>query len=252
MKKSKVKIKESLVLDTIFPLKINKSENSDNAIDTNDFLVAFNNNQPTKTFKSVDWPSFNKQDSEIFMINIPQLSPNSVVNFEDVFDIKNIWKYYIPHTTAILTENEINANRLKKLENEFSEKLIKLITESEFEYGYYSDVDKFIKQMLMENASVTREWLNHLFIRHIDNPTVTLGILKAISHIDYDNVLPVGPIMAMAALTNKNPEIREGGIRAFENWGSTDSIKILKTIKCDEDWLEEYLLQVIKDLEGIK
>tara|TARA_R110000868_G_scaffold318429_1_gene579167 strand:+ start:594 stop:782 length:189 start_codon:yes stop_codon:yes gene_type:complete len=54
--------------------------------------------------------------------------------------------------------------------------------------------------------------------------------------------------MALAALVHKNDEIKELGIRAFENWNSPNSLEVLKNVKIEANWLNEYLTQVIEDL----
>ncbi len=170
-------------------------------------------------------------------------------NVHDVFDTDQITTFVHPYT-EILSENEINYYRLRKYEKEFTATLIRLILESDFEFGYYSAVDKFIDQRLIENTSITKEWLNSIFVKNINNITITLGLLRAIAHIDYNLIMPEGQTMAMAALAHKNPEVRECGIRVFENWNNFESLDILRNCKCEEDWLSEYLKQVIKDIEA--
>ena len=54
--------------------------------------------------------------------------------------------------------------------------------------------------------------------------------------------------MALSALSHKNDEIKELGIRAFESWGSKNSLETLKQISVEATWLKEYLDQVIHDL----
>ena len=55
-------------------------------------------------------------------------------------------------------------------------------------------------------------------------------------------------IWSLAAFPNKNQEVKEAAIRAFESWGNLESLKILKNISLEEEWLSEYLNEVISDL----
>ena len=83
----------------------------------------------------------------------------------------------------------------------------------------------------------------------INNVNLVVGILHIISHFDYEKVYPQGPTIALAALNINNPEIKECAVMAYENWSHVDSLSILKAIKVSETWLQEYINQVIKDIE---
>lgn len=145
-------------------------------------------------------------------------------------------------------ENNLNYKRIQTLNVELSKKLLHLLREQEFEYGFNSPADEMVQKCLKENQVVTKQWLNQLFISNFSDPTVTVGLLRVISHLDYEQIAPQGPTMALAALSNRNSEIQECGIRAFENWVHPESLRILKEVHCHESWLEDYLKQVIVDL----
>lgn len=152
-------------------------------------------------------------------------------------------------STEPSTENLANLSRLREYQEQFTQHLLMLIEESELEYGFDSALDVFLRNRLAENALATKEWLNSLFIQHIADPAVTTGILRTIAHLDYSEIAPEGPTMALAALANLNPEVRECGIRAFENWGTLECLYILRTVRCPEKWMQDYVNQVITDLE---
>lgn len=146
-------------------------------------------------------------------------------------------------------ENKINAKRLLEYRTRFNTELVKLIRESEFEFGYDNPVDSFLHDRLNENALVTKEWVNSLFVANYSDVQVATGILRVIAHFDYHEFSPQGPTIALAALTHKSLEVRECGIRTLENWGTLDCLDIIKTIKCHEEWMKNYVHQVILDLE---
>ena len=146
-------------------------------------------------------------------------------------------------------ENLLNVRRMRRFRADFSTRLLKLLHEQDFEYGVDTPADELVRKSLYENESIAKEWLNRLFVENYGDQTVLIGILRVLSHFEYQEIAPQGPTMALAALSNANAEVRECGIRAFENWGTLDSLKVLKNVRCAEKWLDDYLQQVIADLE---
>ena len=72
------------------------------------------------------------------------------------------------------------------------------------------------------------------------------------SAFSYEVLLPYAPTLALAALSHCDEEVREGGIRAFEQWGHPSGINILRYTKTSWKWLEDYRLQTIAYLESIQ
>ena len=132
---------------------------------------------------------------------------------------------------------------------EFSANILKLLREQDFEYGVDTPADELVRKTFAENQSIAKEWLNQLFVENYDDQTVIMGILRVLSHFKYQEIAPQGPTMALAALSNVSAEVRECGIRAFENWSTLESLEVLKNVKCQEEWLNDYLQQVIADLK---
>lgn len=127
--------------------------------------------------------------------------------------------------------------------------LISVMKHDDFEYGMSSNSDILIQEHLSINKIATMDWLNSIYVNHPDEDTIILGLLRIISRIDYDIAFPIGPRMAIEALSHKNIEIQDCGIRAFENWENKDNLPFLKNIQMSQEWLQKYLEQVIKDLE---
>lgn len=154
-----------------------------------------------------------------------------------------------PQSTESI-ENFLNRERLHKFK-EFTINFLELIKEHGFEYGMDSPAEIFVRECIQENELATREWLNDIFIQNYDNVSVLTGILRVISHFDYNEISPEGITMALAAIPHANVQVRECGIRALENWGTIECLKILKNIHYPENWLQSYVDQVVKDLEEI-
>lgn len=155
----------------------------------------------------------------------------------------------IDYTNSYSNVEVINRLHLNQLKYRITQELLRIILEQDFEYGCDSPADLFVRRLMEQNSAVVKEWLNSIFIEYFHDTRILIGLLHIISHIDYLKINPQGPTIALAALSHIDPEVRECGIRAFENWGTADSLNILRNIKCQEKWLQEYLNQVILDLE---
>lgn len=149
---------------------------------------------------------------------------------------------------SIVDENYVNQRRLLKLKEQFTPKLLTLISESDFEYGIDSQVDVFVRSHMKENYLATKSWLNSIFVENFSNPFVLIGLLHVISRFSYEEVYPEGQLMATSALSHSNVEVQECGVRSFESWGTLDSLKILNNVKVSTPWLQHYIDQVVKDL----
>lgn len=155
-------------------------------------------------------------------------------------------------TSSAINPNDVIRERKNLLENtksQFSDQLVSLIREQDFEYGYDSQAGLFVKRLLVENELVIKDWLSSLFVERFSDSRIVLGLLHIISHLDYSMIYPQGLTMATTAMIHKSPEVREGGVRVFENWGTVQSLDFLKTLHCKEEWLQEYIDKVISDLE---
>lgn len=142
-------------------------------------------------------------------------------------------------------------SQLEVFNKQFTLHLISIILEQEFEYGFESSGDKFIKEIMTKSRIITRTWLNGVFLDYFSKPRILIGILQIISHLPYTEIYPEGPTMAIAALKHTDAEVRETGVRCFENWGSPDTLNILENLRFNESWLQNYVNQVIEDLKPI-
>lgn len=146
-------------------------------------------------------------------------------------------------------ENAANNARLQHYRRDLSARFLNLVAESDLDYGFSSALDTFLRKCLAENALVTKDWLNALFVEYFGNVAVVTGILRTVAHLEYNEVTPQGPTMALAALSHANVEVKECGIRALESWARPDCLRILENLGGLEPWMREYVNQVIADLK---
>lgn len=147
-------------------------------------------------------------------------------------------------------ENVLNARRLSDLDG-LTDKLVALIYEEEFEYGIENRIDILIKEQMRKNAIAAKSWLNDVYMSRYSDPNIVLGVLRAVSRLDYDDIYPQGPTMAVAAFSHRDLEIREAGVRAFEAWASPESLSVLQAISLTPRWLQDYVDEVTDDLRRI-
>jgi hypothetical protein len=156
----------------------------------------------------------------------------------------------INNTEYKISEDEILRKRLEYLKNKVSPIFISLVKNEDFEFGQKSESIKMVDNELKENKLATQHWLNDLYIQYFSaDEKVLIGILRVFEYFSEDVFSPASHTIALASISNKSDEIKEIGIRIFENWGSVKSYEILKGIKTDTKWLQAYINQVIKDIE---
>ncbi|MDR3160323.1 MAG: hypothetical protein LBU28_01760 [Spirochaetaceae bacterium] len=164
--------------------------------------------------------------------DMPALNAGSV---PDTYIIKSIF----------LKENE----KEKEEKALFKKTFLLYIKESVYEYGFSSEAEDYLNSRLKNDGAYYREWINELFLNHIDNEAVVIGLLRIISHIAYDDIFPVGMTIAAASLSHKSNLVKENAIRAFENWEEPRNITLLESIECTDPLLNNYISQVIQDLK---
>lgn len=145
-------------------------------------------------------------------------------------------------------ENRRNEERLAQL-RQFGARVVALTRECIFEFGFENELDCFLRESLAKNAMATKQWLNDIFLKHFKEVPVVVGVLRAIAHLEYLEIYPTGPTMALAALSHRDVEVRDCAIRAFENWESPEGLAYLRLIRCEQRWLQDYLERVIADLD---
>jgi hypothetical protein len=125
-----------------------------------------------------------------------------------------------------------------------------MLQEEITETGITNPSEEIVESLYSEDKRKANILLNELFLKNFHDPHIIIGVLHIISHFDYDLVSPEGPTMAIAALTHKDVEAREYGVKCFENWQHKDGIGILEQIKANERWLQNYINLVIRDLKN--
>jgi hypothetical protein len=96
-------------------------------------------------------------------------------------------------------------------------------------------------------------WLQTVFHDNFGDSQTVIGILHSVSHFSYADMYPAGVLIALGVLQHKDMYVRDYAIRAFENWNSKKAIPILESLKCETEWQQQYINDVLETLktEGI-
>lgn len=195
--------------------------------------------------------------SDYFFEKLPSKKRGVSRSIYDIVFEKSVTDFGLEYEFPILltqdnvssSENYINQRRDEHLKKYITPKLISLLKDEDFEFGYISRSEELIREQLNINALATRNWINEIFISNFDNEIILMGILRIIGRFDESQIFPQGQTIALAALSHKNDEIKELGVRAFEKWNSIESLAILKKLNFDKTWLQDYVTEVIHDIE---
>jgi hypothetical protein len=187
---------------------------------------------------------------------------DAIMNYNSVFKFKGVADNTLPdnvipvkhinvnNTNYVVPENEINKQRLQHLKTKISPLFISLVKNEDFEFGQKSESIKLVENELEINKMATAIWLNDLYLQYFRNDEkILIGILKIIEYFDESALYPNPPTIALACLSHGSDEIKEMGVRIFENRGTLKSYEISKGVKTDTKWLQSYINQVIKDIE---
>jgi hypothetical protein len=129
-------------------------------------------------------------------------------------------------------------------------KFLELARSEYFEYGYTPPSERHLLQFAAEYPGLIGEVIQNIYLAESADACVMLALLNALASLSYETVRPHGQVLAVAALTNPNAEVKEAAIRVYETWGHREGAKILATVECPWAWLDDYRKQVISDLGG--
>ncbi len=190
-----------------------------------------------------------------------QLENNEIYSYlKDLLDSKTSAFLEDQEYFEVITEKEQLRRQYKDVKDhltilyrqKFRNNLILKIKNAIFEYGFKNEVDEFMSEMLSNYGAFSKQWLEELFLEKFDSPDILCGILRTIGNFDYDTMCPHGMTMASASFSHQNLEVIECGIRCFENWENPEALKILYNLSISEEWLNNYLKDVINCLEEIR
>ena len=128
--------------------------------------------------------------------------------------------------------------------------ILSTIASDEFEDGEISNSERYMKNnMTLETKDYILDALMQIYINKYNDEHVLLGVMEMISCMKYEDVEPKGQVMTLGLLQHENIYLRDRAIQVYEQWNSKKGIDVLKTLKYDQKWLQDYVDKVIKYLE---
>ena len=165
------------------------------------------------------------------------------------------YRYVLAEEHSIPLFGESQKIVVKETTNDISYELFKERILSSADYrevipGNRTTVEEIIYDTFSkEQNEIVLNWLNRIFLEASESKAVIANLLFAISHMEYEDVYPVGPTLAMLALNNSNCVLVELAIHAFENWSAKDSLVYLKFYRPKDALNQKDWNRVIKYLE---
>lgn len=133
----------------------------------------------------------------------------------------------------------------------FRGKLVATLLDEPIEDGVTHPAEGLIDEALRANSSHCLDWLSQVLGEHYPTrPSLCASIVRCIGRLDFVRVRGWGMRVVDDALQNSDTEVREAAIRALEAWGEPEALDMLRRHEDAEDWVNEYVQQVIVDLSG--
>lgn len=126
--------------------------------------------------------------------------------------------------------------------------MIRILQESDFEYGFASPIDDLLQQCFIENKADTVQLIGEIV--NSGDAKIVSGLFHALTHVNYDVIGYQGLMIAFVGLNHNNAEVRDGAVRAIEAWGVEEGVNLLNQFRFAEQWLEDYRNQVVLDISG--
>lgn len=150
---------------------------------------------------------------------------------------KELEKYYIS-----VEENEKLTIIFERAEQE----IISSLNWNDLKIGEINEMENIVRELISATSySKVLEWLNRLYLEYNENNLFLCTLFHTLSHMDYDDIYPTAPTMAMSALNNNNDIVVRYAVKAFSNWNSKDCIKYMRNNTPKQDWVRKEWQQVI-------
>lgn len=116
--------------------------------------------------------------------------------------------------------------------------------------GEPTETEWIIENLIQETSSKkVFEWIYDLVLDNASNTLLICTIMHALSHIDYEEIYPYGPMLGMAMLGHDDKRVVAFSIKTFSNWNSKDSLRYVKNFSPKQDWAKKEWDKVVEYIE---
>ena len=189
-----------------------------NSIDT----PYWSNNSSGVVGQSVYTPVTSHMDNDYYTAS----STTSLENLDD--EVKRVIAYLHANKESILLQ--------------------KIMSEVSFEPDVINETITYFGTLLAYGDVAVVMWVSELFVSHYKYDKILKGLLYIAMY--YNEVfVNYNTMMALAAISHKSPEVRELPIRVLESNCNMVNYEALLMINVQEQWLKEYVQDVIRDFK---
>ncbi len=155
----------------------------------------------------------------------------------------------VSETTQANDVNKANKEYLEYLRSRTDE-IANAISRTEFEDGMDNDITLLIKSFAKKNKLATYSWLDELYSKNLNRPSVIQGILRSLAMItergDENILLPV----VVAGLRSGNSSEQEAAIMVIEEWRTKECLDALCIVPSfASEMIADYANMVKEELE---
>ncbi len=159
----------------------------------------------------------------------------------------------VPMPTAALLRSLVTYSYAPgpALESEFGDELFRrmllaALSDEPIEDGITHPAENLIQDAHRRNASRCMQTLTFILNEMYRNrPSLSASLLRCIGRMRAERLGPWGIITVKQALFHEDVEVRDAAIRALEKWGTGECLQVLWQYRDSEDWLNDYVRQVI-------
>lgn len=138
---------------------------------------------------------------------------------------------------AVTVTDNTHVDDINKANQEFldylrsrTDEIANAISRTEFEDGMDNDITLLIKSFAKKNKSATYNWLDELYSKNLNNPSVEQGVLRSLAMItekgDESILLPI----VVAGLRSNNSQEQEAAIMVIEEWRTKDCLDAISSV----------------------
>lgn len=121
---------------------------------------------------------------------------------------------------------------------------------NDLKIGEVGQFEEIVRELIaLSSQADTLQWLNKLFLDYNKNALFLCTLFHTLSHMEYEEVIPNAPTMAMASLGHEDERVIGYAIKAFANWNAKDALMYLKTNEPHIKWANREWHRVIKYIE---
>ncbi len=178
---------------------------------------------------------------------------------------KNLWKLYghiefdylldlysqdLPiQSTKQTAVNAQNLEFMKMLQSK-EQLYVTLLHRCDFEDGMSNDAIAFVRKFIKENESVTCNWLNVVYGKHLKDKDVLCGILRTVSFLHIKNYDSTFVPMIKASLSDSSIECQEAALMLIETIRNKACLEAIETTDFSNDIIKEYAESIASELRN--